>query len=669
MSTFADLLTFYMERTGIGDAELARRIPVSRPTLVRWREGVTARPRYREDVARCAELLRLSPSETDEFLLAAGFSPETAPSPSPQSSPIETEEAARVSSPVEEEEASAAPSSSPRTSPAEGEEELRVSMGEGQDGSDTNSPLKRRGVLAAIALGILAVAAVAVGLLMILRDDTVYPAALAGESLIVMSPFVNYTGGQQGYNVLGRLKDEIDNEVYAAGLSGVRAVEWPEQISSEPDAEEASRRSAAVVVIWGEYDSGRVIARFTTHRARSTQLDQQVVNIASSPSDLPATINAELTEQVRYVALLTLGQLYMERDEFDLAKTALLHAADQNPTDPATLANLRFQLGRAYLGGDFADYDEAIWLFTQALAARPKSVEALNSRAIAYLERGRTGDDERAIDDLVHALTISPDRAATYVNLAVAYVERGTEADLDRAIAELTEALRIEPEYASAYVNRAGAYVGRGGPGDIERAFEDIDAALGSEPDLSAAYLVRGNAYIARNSQGDMGLAEAEFSRAIALAPDSPTAYYNRALVHSELENMPGSLSDLRRAQMLDPNEADYSRILCWQLAVSGSPQEALRYCERSVAQGPAGQAREGRGLAHALSGSDEKAIDDFEAFLAWVDASPKDSCRETYHQSRAGWIEELRSGEDPFDANTLRELRIRPVSPGAAPC
>ena len=662
MRTFADLLTFYMERTGIGDAELARRIPVSRPTLVRWREGVTTRPRYREDVARCAELLRLTPSETDEFLLAAGFSPETAPSPS-ASSPDEEDEPREPSPPGGEGQ------DTPEISPTlEGRtSEPAPTMAEDED--DAGQPFKRRGVLAAITLGFLIVGAVAVVAVVILRDDAVYPAAVGGESLIVMSPFVNYTGGQQGYNVLGRLKDEIDNEVYAAGLSGVRAVEWPEQITSEPDAEEAGRRSAAVVVIWGEYDSGRVIARFTTHRARSTQLDQQVVNIASSPSDLPATINAELTEQVRYVALLTLGQLYLERGEFDLAKTALLHAADQNPTDPATLANLRFQLGRAYLGGDFADYDEAIWLFTQALAARPKSVEALNSRAIAYLERDRAGDVERAIDDLVHALTIGPGRAATYVNLAAAYVERGTEADLDRAIAELTDALRIEPEYASAYVNRAGAYVARGGPGDIERAFEDIDAALDSEPSLSAAHLVRGNAYIARNSQGDMDLAAVEFSRAIALAPDSPTAYYNRALVNSELENLAASLSDLRRAQMLDPHEADYSRILCWQLAVSGSPQDALRYCERAVAQGPAGQAREGRGLAHAMAGSDEKAIEDFEAFLEWVDTSPKASCRETYYESRSGWIDDLRSGEDPFDANTLRELRIRPVSPGAAPC
>ncbi len=73
MPTFADLLTEYMGRTGIGDAELARRIQVSRLTLIRWREGVTNRPRYREDVVRCAGVLRLTPEETNGLLLAAGF--------------------------------------------------------------------------------------------------------------------------------------------------------------------------------------------------------------------------------------------------------------------------------------------------------------------------------------------------------------------------------------------------------------------------------------------------------------------------------------------------------------------------------------------------------------------------------------------------------------------
>ena len=89
MAAFGDLLTTYMARTGIGDAELARRIPVSRLTLVRWKEGVTARPRYRDDVLRCAELLRLTEEETDQLLLSAGYSPEHGTVPLETSHPPE----------------------------------------------------------------------------------------------------------------------------------------------------------------------------------------------------------------------------------------------------------------------------------------------------------------------------------------------------------------------------------------------------------------------------------------------------------------------------------------------------------------------------------------------------------------------------------------------------
>ena len=524
-----------MERTGIGDAELARRIPVSRRTLIRWREGVTARPRHREDVLRCADLLRLTLPETDEFLQAAGFSPETAPAPvdaSPPDGLVEAPQPVWVEVP-------------------------------------TMPPRRRRGVIvvgAVVALVVGAVAAIA--LAMSLRGGTDYPEAVDGESLIVIAPFVNYTGGQQGYNVLGRLQHEIDSEVNAARLSGVRTVEWPEEIASESKAEAAGRRSDAVIVIWGEYDSGRVMARFTMPRVRSTQLDRQVVDIASSPSELPATINADLTEQVRYVALLTLGQLYLEQGEFDLAKTVLIHASDQNPTDPAALANLRYLLGRSYLGGNLADFDEAVWLFTQVLAVRPRSVDALNSRALAYLERARVGVADRAIDDLAQAATVNPGHAATLVNLAAAHVERGSEADLDRAIAELTEALEIRPGYASAYVNRAGAYVARGAPGDLERAFEDLEEAQDGDQDLAPAHVARGNAHVARGAEGDLERAVADYSRAIDLAPDSPTAYFNRGLVYSDLEELAASRSDLRRAQALSPINVIFNRILCWQTSL-----------------------------------------------------------------------------------------------------
>ena len=76
MESFGQLLNQHIQRLGISDTELARAIGVSRQTIFRWREGVTGRPRRREDVLAIADKLRLTPAERDTLLLAAGFRPQ-----------------------------------------------------------------------------------------------------------------------------------------------------------------------------------------------------------------------------------------------------------------------------------------------------------------------------------------------------------------------------------------------------------------------------------------------------------------------------------------------------------------------------------------------------------------------------------------------------------------
>ena len=645
-----------MERTGIGDTELARRIPVSRPTLIRWKEGVTTRPRYREDVARCAELLRLAPEERDEFLLAAGFSPDTPSIPEETSAIATVPEEVSPETPVSTEIVAVPPAQV--EPPEEAPSPARASL------------LRRWGLrIGLVAASLLAVALVTALVAFAVMDRTVYPTASPGEALIVLAPFVNYTAGQQGFNVPGRLKEEIDREIQAAGISGVSTVEWPKRIHEEAEAEAAGSRADAILVIWGEYDSGRVIARFTVPDSRSEQHDQQVVDIASSPSELPATINIGLTEEVRYVALLTLGQLHLEQGEYDLAKAALIRALTKPPEDPSALANLRFNLGLAYRGGRKADFDIAIWLFSQVLSTDPDSVEAYNSRALTYLDRGQRGDVELALADLDRALELEPERAATYLNLAVAYIERGGRDDLERAIADLDEALDIDPDYASAYVNRSAAYIARGESGDLDRAFDDISAALEIRPDLASAHVGLGNAYLNRYLPGDLELALAEFSRAIELDAAYARAYFNRGLAHSELENLGSSVSDLRRAQGLKPTDVTFNNTLCWQMAVTGDPENALRYCNVAAAHDSSGRALDGRGFAHALLGEFDEAAADFERFLDWTKTSSKESCAAYFHPSRSEWIEELRAGRIPFDTQNLTEMRVRPVAFGEAPC
>ena len=636
MQSFGELLTSHISRSGISDADLARRIGVSRPTLIRWKEGVTARPRYREDVLSCAEVLRLTPEERDELLVAADFEPESPPAPAAPPDPAVTD--------------LDAPAALPTPAP----------------------PRRRRRLQIAISLGALVVVvavAVALGLIFPFSDDPNHPVAEADESLIVIAPFANYAGGQLAFNIRGRLRASLDREIAAAGLEGIRTEDWPVELAGQSEALAAARDSGAAIVIWGEYDSGRVLANLTSSRTESEILGPQIVDIATSPSELPSAINIDLTPEVRAVALLTLSQLYLQRDEYDLAKTVLIQALEEPPSDPAALANLRYRLGQAYLGGKYADLDEAIWRFTQVLSAQPRSAETYSSRGLAYLERGRPGDADLAIADLTQASNLAPHLPAPYLNRAAAYTERGRPGDLDRALRNLERAIDAGAAGPGVFVNRSGVYLQRGHDGDLDLAFEDIERAMDIDPDLATAWVNRGNALLQRGGDGDVEKAVADFTKAIELAPDAAAGYYHRALVRAAAADWELSNADLRAAQQRDPRNPVINNTLCWQLGVLRHPEAALPFCNLALEREPDGPARDSRGLVHGVLGQPDEAIADFRVFLDWVEASGKDNCISHYRTSRESWVRALETGENPFGDDTLTDLRERSASPANAPC
>ena len=66
-------------------------------------------------------------------------------------------------------------------------------------------------------------------------------------------------------------------------------------------------------------------------------------NCCVVPSKHPAVVNVALADEVSSVALMTLGQLYLDQGDHDVAKTALIQALDRQSIDAATLAGLRFR--------------------------------------------------------------------------------------------------------------------------------------------------------------------------------------------------------------------------------------------------------------------------------------------------------------------------------------
>jgi tetratricopeptide (TPR) repeat protein/transcriptional regulator with XRE-family HTH domain len=545
MRTFGELLKEYMVRTGISDAELARTLGVRRQTIFRWKEGSVVRPRHAEDVLRCAQRLRLTAEERDELLMAAGFPPENPPAslPPAASTPPGTREIVA--------------------------EPLPVSARAARRG------VSRRWLWTAGGVALIAVIALLAAVWILGASDPAarelgtflpsrftfyvsrYPVAREGETLLLVAPFVNYTGGSQGYNVAGRVQEALAREIDAGRLSGVRAARWPQEIRDQASAEAALARSAGALAVWGEYDSGRVLAHLSRRSAGAGTEENRVEKLLPSPADLPATINTALPEEIRSVALLSLAQMFTDRQSYDRARAILGQVIARPPADPQAAAGAYFLMGYVDQMGQPPDLNGAIEAYSQALAVQPGLASANYNRGLAYLRRGRPEDYAHAVDDFSQAAAAMPEDAALFTNRGAAYLHLASQPAKEAA---------LQPVQATA------------------RAIEDFD-------------------------------------RAIALDPGLVQAYFNRGLAYVRQDDRERWLPDLERVLSLEGDHAGAANALCWAFALEQAPEAALSYCERAVALDPTGASRDSRAIVYGELGRHTEAVADFQAYLRALQA------------------------------------------------
>lgn len=611
MSTFGELLTKYIERAGISDAELARSTGVQRQTIFRWKEGLTARPRYREDVVRIAAKLRLTPEERDELLLAAGFPPEHL-KPIAGASSLE---AAAGTSGIAAEQASSA------LLPAPDHDASTAQNAAFTVGAETparpvrliDHPALMLGVAAALILVVAlvgtlvlralfpqpteapatpapSVPAAALSTPSLAPSPTPSPAPIVagpGEHLIVIAPFVGYTSDDLRFNIAGRIREALEAELRQAGLTDARIAIWPEPLSEADQAERVLASAHAAMVIWGEYDAGRVRAGLTT----PTQEDAYWVNPVDAPSSLPYVINQDVPRDARIFALYTLAGYYRTVEETDKALLVYRRTLAQAPSDPTILASTHF-----------------------------------------------------------------------YIGLLTPIVQGYTVQSLSEAIRHYTKTLELQPTWENARYNRGTALLGRAllsldERADLDAAIADFDVVIRRHPNRLDPLLNRGIAYYQRNDDEALAAAYNDFSRVIMLAPEDHRGYYHRALVEIR-RNSPNWAADLEQAQRLAPDFALIQNALCWGYGTAGEAQTALPYCDAAVALDPTGASFDSRAIALAQLGRHEEAAADLRAYLAWVQQEHP-SLYAKYRGPRVeGWIEALERGENPFTADELSLLR-----------
>jgi tetratricopeptide (TPR) repeat protein len=198
----------------------------------------------------------------------------------------------------------------------------------------------------------------------------------------------------------------------------------------------------------------------------------------------------------------------------------------------------------------------------------------------------------------------------------------------------------------TAAVNRDGA--------GFERVEHHLRRASELNPRFPLAY-VRLAAMLERR---DEKLAEASSLVQRAMEVDSQTVGY-RLLLGRILRklNRAGDAAyavtqDVRLATMTHaPGPANY---LCWEGSLAGFADFIIKACELAVRLAPDnGGFRDSRGLARALTGDLQGAIEDFRFFLEW--GSGREPEKEL--DRRRAWIAELEAGRNPFDRATLESL------------
>ncbi len=258
---------------------------------------------------------------------------------------------------------------------------------------------------------------------------------------------------------------------------------------------------------------------------------------------------------------------------------------------------------------------------------------------VAGRAQARQGDREGARASFLRAVELEPaltasSKAARLVSMGEHLVESGA---LDAARAAFEAARRLDRSRSVP------------DPADLERR-----ATMAAVSDLVS----EGRRLVV---DGRIAGAIASFRRALELAPDHDFDKEAQLVVRQGRAWARESPRRNRIEEAVDAYElaltlgstaidANQWNSLCWFGTLRGySDSRLLDACERAASAAPdSGYIRDSRGLALALSGESERAIEDFEAFIAWTRDPPD-------RQQRQKWVDQLRVGDNPF----TRELRL----------
>ena len=279
----------------------------------------------------------------------------------------------------------------------------------------------------------------------------------------------------------------------------------------------------------------------------------------------------------------------------------------------------------------------------------------------SFLEKGRDlakhGNVTQALEFFKKTLkldgTSGDIQAEARKLVAPVFIENGQQKakqiDIEGAVAEFEKAIDFDPNidlHPRTEASRIAARV------FVERG--ELEAAISGDPDVAKVWFQRAKDLdktinpeeLLEKVSRSIGLKQVELAVMVAQQGELETTIrgYSQPQVFGKALQIPAKQVP-----------ATKWNALCWQASIRRKASEVMRACDNAVSLDPEnGMYKNSRGVARALTGDFNGAIEDFKYYVDWA---PKNG-QEKYVPKRKSWIKALEAGQNPFDAQTLEALK-----------
>ena len=191
------------------------------------------------------------------------------------------------------------------------------------------------------------------------------------------------------------------------------------------------------------------------------------------------------------------------------------------------------------------ELEQAVELFSRALAAKEPPAEVFSARGKAYLTLGRIAE---ASGDFSAVIGIDPRNSEAHYQLGVARERKG---DLEGALKAYSAAISLRADFVKAYANRSAIF---GRVGKLKEAIADCDSVIALDAYNNAFLVNRG---IFHNRAGDREKSHRDWNEVLKRDPRHAKVYYVRAVLdHTPRGEHREALANLDRVLQLQPGNS-----------------------------------------------------------------------------------------------------------------